>query len=98
LAAKFAANFFTQKEVQVALYKADPRPPALTAALDEVKGSSPNLQKFLDAGQKGDILPAIPAMASVWDPWGKAQAAIIGGADPATTTTAAATTIARQIK
>ena len=98
LAQEFAANFFTQKDVQVALYKADPRPPALTAALDEVKGSSPNLQKFLDAGQQGDILPAIPAMASVWDPWGKAQAAIIGGADPATTTAAAATAIARQIK
>jgi arabinogalactan oligomer/maltooligosaccharide transport system substrate-binding protein len=98
VAQEFAANFFTQKEVQTALYKADPRPPALTAVLDEVKATSPNLQKFLDAGQNGDILPAIPEMASVWDPWGKAQAAIIGGADPAATTTAAARTIERQIK
>lgn len=98
VAQEFATNFFTQKDVQVALYKADPRPPALTAALDEVKGDSPNLQKFLDAGKDGDILPAIPEMASVWDPWGKAEAAIIGGANPASTTTAAATAIARQIK
>lgn len=95
---EFAANFFTQKDVQVALYKADPRPPALTAALDEVKATSPSLQKFLDAGQSGDILPAIPEMQAVFDPWGKAQAAIIGGADPTSTTTAAAKTIQRQIK
>lgn len=98
LAQEFATNFFTQTEVQVALYKADPRPPALTAALEEVKGSSPNLQKFLDAGQNGDILPAIPEMATVWDPWGKAEAAIIGGADPTSTTSAAAKAIQKQIK
>ena len=98
VAQEFAVNFFTLKDVQVALYNADPRPPALTAALDEVKGSSPNLQKFLDAGQGGDILPAIPEMATVWDPWGKAQAAIIGGADPTSTTAAAAKTISSQIK
>jgi arabinogalactan oligomer / maltooligosaccharide transport system substrate-binding protein len=98
LAQEFATNFFTGKDVQVALYKADPRPPALTAALEEVKGSSPNLQKFLDAGKDGDILPAIPEMATVWDPWGKAEAAIIGGADPASTTKAAATAIAKAIK
>jgi arabinogalactan oligomer / maltooligosaccharide transport system substrate-binding protein len=98
LAQEFATNFFTQEDVQVALYKADPRPPALTGALDQVKGSSPNLQKFLDAGQDGDILPAIPEMASVWDPWGKAEAAIIGGADPTSTTSAAAKAIEKQIK
>jgi arabinogalactan oligomer / maltooligosaccharide transport system substrate-binding protein len=98
VAQEFAANFFTQKEVQVALYKADPRPPALTAALDEVKSSSPTLEKFLDAGKTGDILPAIPEMATVWDPWGKAEAAIIGGADPTSTTAAAAKAISSQIK
>lgn len=98
VAQEFATNFFATEEVAVALYKADPRPPALTAALEEVRSTSPTLQKFLDAGQDGDILPAIPEMATVWDPWGKAEAAIIGGADPASTTTAAATAIAKQIK
>jgi arabinogalactan oligomer / maltooligosaccharide transport system substrate-binding protein len=98
VAQEFATNFFATKDVAVALYKADPRPPALTAALEEVKVGSPTLQKFLDAGKDGDILPAIPEMATVWDPWGKAEAAIIGGADPAGTTTAAATAISKQIK
>ena len=39
------------------------------------------------------MLPAIPAMAAVWDPFGKAEAAIIGGADVQTTLAAAAKTI-----
>ena len=98
VAQEFATNFFGTKDVAVALYKSDPRPPALTAALEEVATGSPTLQKFLDAGKDGDILPAIPEMATVWDPWGKAEAAIIGGADPASTTTSAATAIQKQIK
>jgi arabinogalactan oligomer/maltooligosaccharide transport system substrate-binding protein len=98
LAQEFATNFFPTKDVQVAIYKADPRPPALTAALDEVKGTSPSLEKFLNAGKDGDILPAIPEMNTVWDPWGKAEAAIIGGADPAAATAAASKAISSQIK
>ena len=98
LAQEFATNFFTTPEVSLALYKADPRPPALTAAFEQAKAEDPDLQKFLDAGKDGDILPAIPEMASVWDPWGKAEAAIVGGADPASTTAAAAKAIQSQIK
>lgn len=82
----------------MALYNAEPRPPALTAALDQVKGSDPDLAKFQEAGKNGQVLPAIPAMAAIWDPFGKAEAAIIGGADPAKTITAAGKTIAGQIK
>ena len=44
------------------------------------------------------MLPAIPAMAAIWDPFGKAEAAVIGGADPTSTITAAGKTIAGQIK
>ena len=28
-------------------------------------------------------MPAIPAMGSVWDYWGKTEVAIVNGADPA---------------
>lgn len=98
VAQEFATNFFATPEVAVALYELDPRPPALTAAFDQVKGSDPDLAKVLAAGENGDILPAIPAMASVWDPFGKAEAAIVGGAPPAETIAAAATAIQAQIK
>jgi len=44
------------------------------------------------------VLPAIPEMAAIWDPFGKAEAAIIGGADVTSTVAAAAKTISGQIK
>ncbi|MFE9959472.1 extracellular solute-binding protein [Micromonospora sp. NPDC005299] len=98
LAQEFVTNYVTKPELAVALYKAEPRPPALTAAFDQVKGEDPDLAKFSEAGKNGQVLPAIPAMAAIWDPFGKAEAAIIGGADPAKTITAAGKTIAGQIK
>ncbi|MGY4895371.1 sugar ABC transporter substrate-binding protein [Micromonospora aurantiaca (nom. illeg.)] len=98
LAQEFVTNYVTKPELAVALYKAEPRPPALTAAFDQVKGEDPDLAKFSEAGKNGQVLPAIPAMAAIWDPFGKAEAAIIGGADPAKTITAASKTIQGQIK
>jgi arabinogalactan oligomer/maltooligosaccharide transport system substrate-binding protein len=98
LAQEFVTNHLTAPELAVALYQAEPRPPALTAALEQVKGSDPDLEKFLAAGESGDILPVIPAMAAVWDPFGKAAAAVVGGADARTAVPAAAKVIAGQIK
>ncbi|WP_433347163.1 sugar ABC transporter substrate-binding protein [Micromonospora sp. CA-111912] len=98
LAQEFVANHVTTPELAVALYNAEARPPALTAALDQVKGTDPDLAKFQEAGKNGQVLPAIPAMATIWDPFGKAEAAIIGGADPTKTITAAGKTISGQIK
>ncbi|MEU1642792.1 maltose ABC transporter substrate-binding protein [Micromonospora zamorensis] len=98
LAQEFVANYTTTPELAVALYNAEPRPPALTAALDQVKGNDPDLAKFQEAGKNGQVLPAIPAMAAIWDPFGKAEAAVIGGADPTSTITTAGKTISGQIK
>ncbi|MFI7607057.1 extracellular solute-binding protein [Micromonospora sp. NPDC049366] len=98
LAQEFVTNYVTTPDLAVALYQAEPRPPALTAALDQVKGSDPDLAKFTEAGKNGQVLPAIPAMAAIWDPFGKAEAAVIGGADPTRTITSAGQTIAGQIK
>jgi len=93
LANEFVSNYLTKPELQVALYQANPRPPALNAALEQVKSSDADIQKWLDAGKGGAVLPAIPAMAAVWDPFGKAEAAIIGGADVQSTLDSAAKTI-----
>ncbi|HEU5110215.1 MAG TPA: maltose ABC transporter substrate-binding protein [Micromonosporaceae bacterium] len=98
LAQEFVTNYVTAPELAVALYEAEPRPPALTVALDQVRGADPDLQKFLDAGKDGAVLPAIPEMATIWDPFGKAEAAVVGGADAATTVAAAGKTISSQIK
>jgi arabinogalactan oligomer/maltooligosaccharide transport system substrate-binding protein len=98
VAQEFVANYLTKTDLAKALYDAEPRPPALTAALDSVKASDPDAQKFLDAGKNGVILPAIPEMAAVWDPFGKAVAAVVGGADPAASVSAAAKSISDKIK
>jgi arabinogalactan oligomer/maltooligosaccharide transport system substrate-binding protein len=98
LAQEFVTNYVTTPELAVALYEAEPRPPVLTAAYDQVKGTDPDLAKFVEAGKNAVPLPAIPEMATVWDPFGKAESAVIAGADPGTALTAAAKTISGQIK
>ncbi|MBM2623691.1 maltose ABC transporter substrate-binding protein [Actinoplanes sp. LDG1-06] len=97
LAQEFVTNYVTTPELAVALYEAEPRPPALTAAFDQVKAQDADLEKFIAAGKDGQPLPAIPEMAAIWDPFGKAEAAVIGGADPAKTITAAGRTISAAI-
>lgn len=93
LAQEFATNFLATLDVQVALYQAEPRRPALTAAVDQVKASDPDIPKFQTASQGGTILPAIPEMGQVWGPFGVAEAALVGGADPKATLESAAKAI-----
>jgi arabinogalactan oligomer/maltooligosaccharide transport system substrate-binding protein len=93
LAQEFATNFLTTPEVQVAFFEAEPRRPALLEALDQVKATDPDIEKFQAASQGGTILPAIPEMGQVWGPFGVAEAAIIKGEDPAATLQAAAKAI-----
>lgn len=83
LAQEFVTNYVTDKDVAKALYAADPRPPALTEALEEVKASDADAGKFMDAGKDGMPMPAIPAMQAVWDPFGIAEAAVVKGGDAA---------------
>ncbi len=93
LAQEFAATFGGSEQAQVALYEAEPRRPALTAALDRVGAADPDLAAFAEAGRDGTPLPVVPQMAAVWDPLGKAQAAIVGGAAVEPTLAAAAAAI-----
>jgi arabinogalactan oligomer/maltooligosaccharide transport system substrate-binding protein len=98
IAQEFVANYVTKPELAKALYEAEPRPPALTAAFDEVKAADTDVAKIMDAGKGGAIMPAIPEMANVWDPFGKASAAIVGGAAVPSTVTAAGNSIRSKIK
>lgn len=92
LAQEFATNYFATPEVAQQMFEADPRPPAQVAVLEQVQQDNPQVAQVLAAGEGGDILPAIPEMQAVFDPMGKAEASIIGGADvPSTVTTAAQT-------
>jgi arabinogalactan oligomer/maltooligosaccharide transport system substrate-binding protein len=83
LAQEFVTNYVTDKDVAKALYDADPRPPALTEALEEVKATDADAGKFMDAGKDGMPMPAIPEMQAVWQPFGIAEAAVVKGGDAA---------------
>jgi arabinogalactan oligomer/maltooligosaccharide transport system substrate-binding protein len=89
LAQEFVANYVTNKNVAKVLYDAEPRPPALTAALDVVKATDPDAVKFLEAGKNGFPMPAIPEMEKIWVPFGNAEVAVVKGGDAATAADAA---------
>jgi arabinogalactan oligomer/maltooligosaccharide transport system substrate-binding protein len=99
---QFAQEFVTQAvntpEAMKALFDAEPRPPAMSAVLDQVSGSNPDVAKFASAAKDGQVLPVIPEMAAIWEPLGKAQAAIVGGADPTKTIESAGKTINAAVK
>ncbi|MUL40186.1 maltose ABC transporter substrate-binding protein [Streptomonospora sp. PA3] len=97
LAEEFVTNYVTDPELATALYEADPRPPALTEVMEKVSKDDPAVAKFIDAGADGRPMPAIPQMDAIWDPFGKAQAAVIGGADPQKAVESAAETIREEI-
>ena len=98
LATEFLTSVVPTVDFQTGLWKVDPRRPAVTAAVDAVKADDPDIPKFALAGKNGTILPAIPAMGQVWAPYGVAEAAIVGGADPEKALKGAATAIRAGLK
>lgn len=82
LAQTFVVDFMGTEEAALALFEADPRPPALLTAFEAV-ADDPNVEGFGLAGQNGQPMPAIPAMGSVWSAWTDAyQLVLTGSGDP----------------
>lgn len=84
LASQFLTDFVGTKDVQMAIYKAGNRTPALKAAAEEAAGD-PVTAGFAKVAEGAVPMPAIPAMGQVWGFWGKTEAAIINGEDPKAT-------------
>jgi len=59
-------------------------PDELKVAADTA-AADPIIAGFQKVGADAVPMPAIPAMGSVWQYWGIAEAAIINGADPTAT-------------
>lgn len=97
IAQEFTLNYLTRQDVEEALYRAEPRPPALIAAYNNVAKTDPDIAAFQKAGEHGVVLPQIPAMSAVWGPLGTAEAAIVAGANPTTTMAGAAAQIKKAI-
>jgi arabinogalactan oligomer/maltooligosaccharide transport system substrate-binding protein len=79
LAQEFVTNYIPRKDVQLALFAVGQRPPALAEAYAEVAATNPDVKAWYAAGLDGSPMPNIPAMNSVWGPFGQATADIIAG-------------------
>ena len=74
-------QYLETKEAQSKLQQLGGRVPAMTEVANSL--SDENLKQFASIAGSGLPMPAIPAMGSVWDYWGKTEVAIVNGADPA---------------
>jgi arabinogalactan oligomer/maltooligosaccharide transport system substrate-binding protein len=93
LAQDFVTSYATRTDVAKALYDVHRQPPALISAVEQVRQADPDAQRFLDVAKGGVVAPPLPEMGVVWDAFGKAEAAVIGGADVTSTVQAATSTI-----
>jgi arabinogalactan oligomer/maltooligosaccharide transport system substrate-binding protein len=92
-AQEFVTGTMNTPEAMQTMFDLAKLPPALTALQESVGADDPQLKAYLDAANAGEPMPAIPQMAAVFEPLGKAYAAIVGGADPTQTMTATGQTI-----
>jgi arabinogalactan oligomer/maltooligosaccharide transport system substrate-binding protein len=84
LANEFVVNYLGTDDVQLALYEAGGRAPALKSAFDSIS-SDPIVAGFGEVGTNGVPMPSIPAMDTVWSDWGATEVALINQkGDPST--------------
>jgi hypothetical protein len=70
LAQSFLNEFIATDDVMLKLYEVGKRPPAYLPALAKV--DDPDITAFAEAGKEANMMPAIPAMGSVWGSWNDA--------------------------
>ncbi|MBD3947872.1 sugar ABC transporter substrate-binding protein [Nocardioides ganghwensis] len=95
IAQEFVNNGVNSEEAMMTLFEGTQLPPAMTAVQEQV--DDPDLTVFTEAANAAAPMPAIPAMASVWEPLGKAYSAIVSGKDPVATIKSAGNTINKNI-
>lgn len=85
LASRFVLDVVNRPDSMLALHGDGGGTPAMTEVVRLVSGDRPAHTGLAAAAEDGEVLPAVPAAAQVWDPLGRAEAAVVGGADPAET-------------
>lgn len=82
---EFVVKYLGSEDVQLALFEAGGRPPALTSAFEKASAQDPDVGAFGEVGLDGVPMPSIPEMGAVWNYWGATQAALVNGTagDPA---------------
>jgi maltose-binding protein MalE len=95
-AQEFVNSGVNNEEAMTTLFDDTKLPPAMTSVQQAV--SDPDIAVFTDAANVAAPMPAIPAMAAVWGPLGKAYSAIVGGANPEKSMKSAGKTITAEIE
>lgn len=82
---EFVVNYLGTEQVQLDLFEAGGRPPALLAAFEAAAADNPDVGAFGEVGLTGVPMPAIPEMGAVWNYWGATEAALVNNTagDPA---------------
>lgn len=98
LAEKFVLKYLTDTELPKALYEAEPAPPALTDAFNEVLENDSDMRALLDAGRDGVLVPSVANVSSVLEPFARAGAVAVAGEDVSSAVATAATEMAERLK
>ena len=93
LAQTFLQEYLATPETMYALYEANLRPSAFTAANEQIEDE--DLAAFAAVGANGQPMPNIPEMSAVWSSWGDAMQLIGQGSEAPE---AALTNAAEQIR
>jgi arabinogalactan oligomer/maltooligosaccharide transport system substrate-binding protein len=96
-AQEFVTNAVNTEDAMTTMYEATKLPPSMLSIQQQIQDENPDIALFAEAANLAQPMPAIPAMAAVWEPLGKAYSAIVGGADPAKTMRDTGNTIQRAI-
>ena len=94
-AQEFISSTVNTEDAMMTLFELTNLPPSMTSVQESVQDD--DIALFAEAANAGDPMPAIPEMAAVWEPLGKAYAAIVGGAEPEKTMKQAGDQIASAI-
>jgi arabinogalactan oligomer/maltooligosaccharide transport system substrate-binding protein len=78
----FIANGVNTVDSMTTLYKMANLPPAMLSVRDSIAQDNPDFAVIAQAAESADPMPAIPAMAEVWQPLGVAYSDIVAGDDP----------------
>lgn len=95
---QFVSDVAASPEIAEQMFATNQLPPVNLELQKKLSGQYPEMVKISQLAEKAAPMPSIPAMAAIWGPLSKAEAAIIGGADPASTMKSAGEEIASQIK
>lgn len=89
-AQQFVADVAGSTDVVRGMFESNQMPPTQRSLMAELQEDYPAMVTIGELAEAADPMPAIPEMSAVWGPLGQSQAAVVEGADPRSTFTAAA--------